>query len=260
MPLEICVLGSGSTGNSVYVASGSCRILIDAGLSGKETVRRLDSVGVDIKDIAAVCLTHEHDDHTSSLRFLTRRLGVPLYANAGTIEAVERRVALTEARWHVFTTGVAFAIGDISLEPFSVPHDSYDPVGFVLTNARARVGIVTDMGMTTGLIRQRLSGCTALVLESNHDTSMLQDSPRPWGLKQRIAGHHGHLSNEQAADLISEVAHEGLSAVLLAHLSAECNDPELALRAVRDALAAAGHAGVNVAVAHPDRPGELYSV
>lgn len=257
MPLRVCVLASGSSGNCVYVGSEQTQILIDAGLSCREIGNRLGSIGVALSDLQAVCLTHEHEDHRTSLGVLQRRMGMALYANGGTVEALTRNGKLQDAQWTVFTTGTAFEIGDLELEPFSVPHDSYDPVGFVLSCGDVRVGMVTDMGVVTGLIRQRLSGCRMAIIESNHDKQLLQDADRPWPLKQRIAGRQGHLSNEQAGALAAEIAGPTLQHVLLAHLSADCNRPELALKTVRRALDAEGHAHVNVALTYPDRISDI---
>jgi len=230
---------------------------VDAGLSARETAARLGLIGVEMGDLDAVCLTHEHDDHTSALSALTRRGQIPLYANAGTIEAVERKWKGPGLHWRVFVTGSPFTIGDLTVEPFSVPHDSYDPVGFVVQCGPARAGLVTDMGMPTELIRMRLRGCRVVVVESNHDPDLLRDSRRPWSLKQRIAGRQGHMSNEQAASLIADIAGPELRCVMLAHLSAECNEPSRALAAATKALADRGYAAVEVKLTYPDRPGDF---
>ena len=258
MALSLCVLASGSSGNCIYVASSRTRILIDAGLSGKETARRLDHIGISADSVHAVCVTHEHDDHRASLGVLQRRHGVNLYANNGTIEAMRHVAKLQQLEWNVFTTGVPFEVGDFSVEPFSVPHDSYDPVGFVLSCDGFSVGIVTDMGMPTELIRERLRRCQALVIEANHDEQMLRDAERPWSLKQRIAGRQGHLSNEQAAELVAGLAGDHLKVVFLAHLSSDCNRPDLARDTVCRALEKRGVGHVDVRLTYPERPTELF--
>jgi phosphoribosyl 1,2-cyclic phosphodiesterase len=255
MALTVCVLGSGSSGNCTYIASEHTALLIDAGLSGVQVRRRLEAVGVAAAALRAVCVTHEHNDHRAALPVLHRRHGLALYANAGTIEAIEREARFKGLAWNVFLTGTPFEIGDLRLEPFSVPHDSYDPVGFVVSCNGARAGIVTDVGMVTELVRQRLRGCGVVVLEANHDAGLLREAARPWALKQRIAGRQGHLSNADAAALAAEVAGPELRAVCLAHLSADCNRPELAVAAVRTALCAKGWNAVEVYATHPDRPG-----
>ena len=257
MPLTTCVLASGSSGNSTYVASGKTRILVDSGLSCRETVRALESIGADLAGIDAVCVTHEHDDHTASLGILYRRVNMKLYANAGTIEALEQGEKLRGLPWNVFTTGAAFQIGDLRIEPFSVPHDSYDPVGFVIGCSGVRAGIVTDMGTATDLVRARLRNCQAVIIEANHEERLLREAVRPWSLKQRIAGAQGHLSNEQAAQLAVDIAGPELSVVFLAHLSVDCNRTEIAVNRVGQALANGGYGHVEVKPTYHDRASEV---
>ena len=259
MTLRMCVLGSGSGGNCTYVATAQTAILVDAGLSAKETGRRLAAIGVAPESIAAVCVTHEHSDHTAGLAVLQRRGRLKLYANSGTIEGIELRDGRGALPWNIFATGVPFQIGDLIVEPFSVPHDAYDPVGFVIRAGAARVGIVTDMGMVTTLIRERLRNCQAIVIESNHDEHMLRDAERPWYLKQRIIGRQGHLSNEHAAELIAEIAGGDLGLVFLAHLSAQCNRPELALKVAMEALRVKSITGTVVKVAGANEVSEVWT-
>ncbi len=260
MALRLCVLASGSSGNCIYVGSENTNILIDAGVSGKATVERLTEIGVSPESLAAICLTHEHDDHKASLHVLHRRFGMGVYANSGTIEALAHNPKLSGLPWNVFTTGQPFEIGDLVLEPFRVPHDSYDPVGFVVRCGTARIGVATDMGMATELVRQRLRNCGALVLESNHDETMLQDSERPWALKQRIAGRQGHLSNAKAGSLLLDVAGDSLQTVFLAHLSRDCNTPSLALRTVKQVLHQGGLSHVDIKMTHASRISDLATV
>jgi phosphoribosyl 1,2-cyclic phosphodiesterase len=258
MTLRICVLGSGSSGNCTYVASAQTAVLVDAGLSCREIGRRLESVGVGLAEVKAVCVTHEHDDHTASLGVLHRRFGVTLYANSATASAIEQGGKVKSVSWNVFTTGYSFDVGDLKIDAFSVPHDSYDPVGFLVSCGDVRVGIVTDMGMVTGLIRERLKKCNAVVIEANHDEQLLKDAARPWSLKQRIAGRQGHLSNSQAGELITDIAWPELKTILLAHLSSECNTPELAMKAAQDAVQKAGHSGTtSVTLTYANKPSEM---
>ncbi|NLB60382.1 MAG: MBL fold metallo-hydrolase [Lentisphaerae bacterium] len=256
--MKVCVLASGSSGNCIYVGSDSTQILIDAGLSGRATRLRLEQLGVDLAAIQAICLTHEHCDHVAGLSTLHTRHGMALYANAGTIEAMQADKKKRALRWQVFTTGARFAIGDLILEPFAVSHDAYEPVGFVVQRGPVRVGIVTDIGMSTHLVRERLKPCQALVIESNHDEHLLSNTRRPWSLKQRIAGRQGHLSNKHAADLVAEVSGPGLQQVFLAHLSSECNRPELALQTMQTALQQRGQAHIQVHLTFPDRNSALW--
>lgn len=258
MALRICILASGSSGNCTVVASDRTAILVDAGLSAREAGRRLEGIGMGLAGLHGVCVSHEHGDHTAGLRVLQERHGVPLYANAGTIDALRRDPKMAGLRWQVFTTGQAFGIGDLTIEPFSVPHDAYEPVGFVVGNGDARVGVVTDMGVPTTLVRERLRGCRVVVVESNHDEKMLLDAERPWYLKQRIMGRQGHLSNQGAAAMLAEIAGPHLHQVFLAHLSSECNDPDLARKTAHDVLLKAGHTHVKVSVTYPDRATEVW--
>jgi phosphoribosyl 1,2-cyclic phosphodiesterase len=258
--LQVCVLASGSSGNCVYVGSSQTRILIDAGISGKLTAERLHGVGVEPEAIDAICLTHAHADHHASLSVLHRRMDAALYANGGTLEALSGNRKLAGLAWNIFSTGHPFVIGDLRLDPFRVPHDCYDPVGFVISCGDERVGVVTDIGMATELVRQRLSSCHVLVLEANHDEAMLKDSNRPWSLKQRIAGRQGHLSNAKAGELIKEVAGDTLQTVFLAHLSRDCNEPGLARDTVRNMLDASSMEHIAVKLTYASRASEMVTV
>jgi phosphoribosyl 1,2-cyclic phosphodiesterase len=255
--MKVCVLGSGSSGNCTFVSSAGTSLLVDAGLSGRETLKRLETVGAAAETVAAVCLTHEHDDHCTSLSVLSRKSGTALYANSGTVEAIEKVGKVSGLKWNIFTTGSPFAIGSLRIEPFSVPHDAFDPVGFTISDGCARLGVVTDIGMATGLVRERLKGCHVIVIESNHDEDLLRGADRPWTLKQRILGRQGHLSNRQAGELLVEVASPDLRAVFLAHLSSQCNKPDLAVRTVADILGKAGRSSVAVKLTFADRASEV---
>jgi len=252
--LRFCVLASGSSGNCAYVSSGETHILVDAGISCKEADRRLAENGVDPERIQAVCVTHEHEDHISAIGVMQRKRGVSLYANSATIEAINAAGKHKGLQWNVFEAGQAFEIGALKIEPFSVPHDAYDPVGFCVSDGATRIGIATDMGMATGLVRERLKGCSVIVVESNHDTEMLNASGRPWSLKQRIGGRHGHMSNSQACELLGEVAAPPLKTVYLAHISADCNKCEAVLKNAREVLDSKGMGSVAVELTYADRP------
>jgi len=238
--VEICVLASGSTGNCIYVAGGGTRLLIDAGLTLKETSARLAQLGLAMDAIHAVLFTHDHSDHCQRADVFHRRHALPFYANEGTAAGIELTTKRTDISWSIFETGSPFAIGKLQVEPFSVPHDAADTVGFVITDGRARLGIATDFGMATTLIRRKLAECDALILEANHDVEMLRQSGRPWSLIQRILGRQGHLSNEDAAELLTGVLGPRLRTVFLAHISAKCNTPLQAERVLRAALQRTG--------------------
>jgi phosphoribosyl 1,2-cyclic phosphodiesterase len=259
MALRVCVLGSGSRGNCTYIGSGTTSILVDAGLSARETVKRLEQIGKAPEDIRAVCVSHEHSDHVAGLRVLHTRHGIPLYANAGTVEGVGRDLRMRELPWQVFTNGSPFGIGDMTIEPFSVPHDAYDPVGFVIDAGGVRIGVVTDMGIPTTLVRERLKRCRVVVVEANHDERMLKEAKRPWHLKQRIMGRQGHLSNETAAGMLADIAGPDLDQVFLAHISDECNEEGLAVQTTESELAKTGCNHVKVRATFADRVSEVWA-
>ena len=233
-------------------------LLVDAGLSGKETFKRLVIAGRDPAAIRAILLTHEHGDHVGALGVLHRRLKADVYANTGTIQGVEKSLGKLDMPWQVFSTGFPFQVGDITVDPFTVCHDGLDPVGFIFAAGGVRVGVVTDIGMVTSVVREKLRNCDAIVIEANHDEKMLQNSQRTWLLKQRIAGRQGHLSNRCAAELVAECAGPQLKKVFLAHLSSDCNRPELAVRTVEDSLRKGAFSHVPVALTFADRPGEVW--
>lgn len=184
-------------------------------------------------DLHAVVVTHEHHDHVRGLGTLLRRYPLPLFATAGTATGIERNGTVTE----LVQSGRAVAIGEVSLLPVATSHDAREPVAFVLQHRGTKVGLITDTGIVTGLLAERLTGCHALLLEANHDVDMLRYGPYPWPLKQRIASRSGHLSNEQARDLVDRLAHQDLEIVVGMHLSAENNRPELAVRELGRPLA-----------------------
>ncbi len=246
MSLKLCVLGSGSSGNCTFVGTGTTRILIDAGLSAKKTAERLAEIGERADDINAICVSHEHGDHIAGIRVLQKNHRIPVYANGGTLDAILRDRKQDGLDCRRFTTGSPFSIGDFKIEAFSVPHDAYEPVGFVLHSDAFSVGIVTDLGIVTHLVREKLRKCRVVVIEANHDENLLHEAPRPWSLKQRIRGNQGHLSNRAAAELIAEIAGDGLQHLFLAHLSSDCNSPHHAKTTVETILADAGHHHVTV--------------
>jgi phosphoribosyl 1,2-cyclic phosphodiesterase len=193
------------------------------------------------------------------LAVLHQRHAVPVYTNRGTSEALLRQPAFQGVNFRIFSTGQNFSVGDFIVEPFSVPHDAYEPVGFIVSAGGARMGVVTDMGIATTLVRAHLKGCHAVVVEANHDEKMLRDSRRPEHLKQRILGRQGHLSNRAAAELLAEIAGPQLEAAYLAHLSEDCNEGETALRAVRREIDRAGHPHVQLFLTYPDRVSAVWS-
>ena len=227
---------------------------MDAGLSHRQISQRLAGIQRSLADIDAILLTHEHSDHTSALTVIGKNATIPVYANRLTAEEVKTDDGV-RISWRLFTTGSAFEIGDLTIEPFSIPHDASDPVGYTLRDAAHVVAFVTDLGHATKLVVERIRGADMVVLEANHDLKMLQDDPiRPWATKQRIMSRHGHLSNDDAATVLGEIASAKLRHVVLAHLSRDCNRPELAQRAVEDKLKLVGASHIHTAVAHQLKP------
>ncbi len=223
--MRVCQLASGSKGNSIYVESDNTRVLIDAGLSARELTRRLLEIGVEAQNLDAVIISHEHRDHCSGAGPLCRRYNIPLYCLPQTFAALPGIGAVDHC---VLDSAGVLRLHDLEVETFPVTHDAVAPVGFVLTAGRSRVGIATDLGVVTRLVRERLQRCQVLVLETNHDEQMLQEGPYPWPLKQRVRSRHGHLSNSQAADLLRDLLWPELQAVFMAHMSETNNTVELA--------------------------------
>ncbi len=249
MSIKLCVLASGSSGNCTFIGTETTRILIDAGLSAKKTAERLAVIGESPESLDAICVTHEHSDHIAGIRVLQKKHGIPVYANGGTLEGIRPSMKGQELTSRQFTTGSSFEIGDICMEPFSVPHDAYEPVGFVVRSGGSSVGMATDIGIVTNLLREKMRSCDVVVIEANHDEAMLHDAPRPWSLKQRILSNQGHLSNRASAGLIAEIAGKQLTHLFLAHLSGDCNSPSHARHEFESVLSAGGHDHVNLFVA-----------
>jgi len=234
--VKLTILGSGSSGNCAYVETDEARILVDAGFSPRQIRLRLASIGRAPEKLTAILITHEHSDHVCGLVGIADKLRIPIYCNRDTKDELERVLAL-KAEFNLFTTGASFEIGDVVVETFNIPHDAQDPVGFLLRTSTGNIGFATDLGHFTRLVGERVRHANALLLESNHDVKMVQDCPRrPWSLKQRILGRHGHLSNDACANAVEDIMTAKLRHLYLGHLSRECNKPELANRVVGERL------------------------
>jgi phosphoribosyl 1,2-cyclic phosphodiesterase len=240
--MRFASLASGSKGNCLVVEAGVSRVLVDCGLAPRETERRLARVGLAPANISAIVLTHEHDDHSRGAFAFAARHGLELWMTRGTQRALEEsggpptRVAtrLVDAR-------TPFAVGDLELRPFTVPHDAREPVQYVLSDGARRLGVLTDIGAPTRHVEETLSGCDALVLECNHDLEMLWSGSYPKWLKERIGGPFGHLANAQSERLLAALDLSRLKHVVAAHLSEQNNRPELARAALARALGCAEH-------------------
>ncbi len=254
MSVRFTILGSGSNGNCAYLETGETRLLIDAGFSGKQIRERLATISRAPESLNGILITHEHSDHIQGLVGLAAKLNLPIYCNRLTKEGIESQLGI-KINCQMFATGGSFEIGDVVVDTFSVPHDAYDPVGFLLRTNCGNIGFLTDLGHATKLILERVRSANILVLETNHDVKMVQeDTKRPWSLKQRILSRHGHLSNEAGAEVAEKVVSAEMKHMFLGHLSRDCNKPELANRVVTQRLQKIGANHVQVTVTSQDVP------
>jgi phosphoribosyl 1,2-cyclic phosphodiesterase len=251
--LELCMLASGSKGNAIYVSGGSTSILIDAGLSGIEIERRLQSKGLYPEDLDAILVSHEHTDHIQGVGVLSRRFNLPVYMSSKTEKAAISQLGTVRVIKN-FECGSPFMIKDLSIHPFSISHDAKDPSGFTVNQNGTKIGIATDLGIATSMVKEHLKGCSLLVLEANHDEEMLINGPYPWPIKQRIRSRAGHLSNKASKNLLKELQHDRLKYVMLAHLSEINNTPQKALNQVGRAIT---RCNAQLEVAFQDKCGAL---
>jgi len=236
------VLGSGSKGNCTVVTTSRAQVLVDAGFSCRETLRRMRLAGLDPEATSAILITHEHSDHVAGLERLARVLDVPVYLTEGTHHGWRRymrdklKMEAKIARLELFPAGHTLSIGDLSILPFTIPHDCLDPVGFTFVTEGCKAAYATDLGCIPANIVDHLRGCNLLMIESNHDLEMLRVGPYPWPVKQRVMSRVGHLSNEALAEFFCQQYDGAAMYVILAHLSEQNNHPEIARRAAEVAL------------------------
>lgn len=234
--MRLCSIASGSSGNCIYVGSEATHLLVDVGISGKRTEQGLSKLELTGRDIDGILITHEHADHIGGLGVIVRKYGIPVYATAGTIEAMKNCSSLGDVDpglFHEVQEDRKFIIKDLTVNPMRISHDAAQPVGYRIFYGSRRVAVCTDLGVYNDYTVECLKGMDALLLEANHDVNMLQVGPYPYYLKQRILSDRGHLSNENSGRLLCRILHDGLKAVLLGHLSKENNLPELAFESVR---------------------------
>ncbi len=225
--VEITILGSGSSGNSIAIKHDNNVLLVDAGFSGVELTRRLERAGIDVSTITAILISHEHDDHIQGARVFSKRLGnISAYANSLTTERLRMMKKAPESM-NIFANGSPFAIGTFTVDAFSVCHDAVDPVGFIIRCENKKIGIATDLGHAGKMVPMKLRDSNLIVLESNHDPELLRKSNRPPHLQHRIRGRRGHLSNDGAASLLPELIGPLTKYLVLAHISDDCNDSDL---------------------------------
>ena len=246
MCVSVTMLASGSRGNCAIVASTRTRILVDAGISCRETFKRMRSAGEDPHTLSAILITHEHSDHVYGLATLAKKLRIPVFMTAAThavwaramrnVNGVRPQIEKLER----FESGHRFQIGDIEVKPFTIPHDAADPVGFTFRIEGSKVSVATDLGYLPVNVRDHLRKSDILIMESNHDVEMLRGGSYPWAVKQRVASNVGHLSNEKLADFFTGDYDNNAAFVVLAHLSEQNNHPEIARREAERALALRG--------------------
>ena len=236
--MRFASLGSGSQGNALVVEAGRTRLMLDCGFGITEAAARLGRLGLEPGDLDAILVTHEHDDHIGGVARLARKYELPVYLTYGTLTALDsERAAVAEIT--IIDSHTPFAIGDIEVRPYPVPHDAREPAQFVFSDGSATLGVLTDVGAATPHIATMLSGLSALMLECNHDSGMLASGNYPPSLKRRIASRFGHLANDTAAQLLAGLDCSRLQHLIAAHLSQQNNTPALARAAMADAIGCA---------------------
>lgn len=233
--MRFASLGSGSEGNALLVEVGRTLVLMDCGFSVQDTVTRLARLGVAAEQLSGIVVTHEHGDHIGGVARLARKFNLPVWLTHGTLHSQPKAFANIGQR-HEIDPHSCFAIGDIQITPYPVPHDAAEPVQFVFSDGAHRLGVLTDTGSSTPHIEQTLSGCHALVLECNHDSEMLMNGAYPYSLKQRVGGRYGHLSNHESAGILAKLDTSRLQHLIAAHLSQKNNTPALATQALSKSL------------------------
>src|ERR1700758_1723495 len=246
MGVSVSMLASGSRGNCAIVASASTKILVDAGISCRETFKRMKALGEDPQSLSAILITHEHSDHVYGLATLAKKLRVPVFMTGATHAAWARAMRAVKGerpqleKLERFESGHRFQVGDIEVKPFTIPHDAADPVGFTFRVEGSKVSVATDLGYLPVNVRDHLRGSDVLIMESNHDVEMLRGGPYPWSVKQRVASNVGHLSNHKLADFFTGDYDNNAAFVVLAHLSEQNNHPEIARREAGKGLGGGG--------------------
>jgi phosphoribosyl 1,2-cyclic phosphodiesterase len=253
--IKVCILASSSSGNCALVATDRTKVLIDVGLSKRETFQRLAAVGEDPKSIDAILITHEHSDHVAGLVTLARTLNIPVYLSNLTAPTIEW--GEFQPKIELFQSGSSFTVGDIDVASFTIPHDAIDPVGFCLRSQGIKIGIATDLGYVTDSIRFHLRSTDLLLLESNHDLDMLKVGPYPWSVKQRVMGRKGHLSNDVAGQFIKRDLDTTISTLILGHLSENNNHPEI-VRLVASQALHGRELFTRLVVAEPGKQSEVF--
>ncbi len=254
--MELSVLGSGSRGNSTVITHDGFSLLIDAGFSGRELDERLSKVGRTIQEIKAVLITHDHGDHINGAGVVARNSSAEVYIHKKTEKKLKKRLG-KRVEFVFIEPTVSFECGEMKITPFEVPHDAIRAVGYTIEHNGYKVGYATDVGHPSETVIEALLECDTIVLESNHDSEMLQTGPYPPVLKARVSGDDGHLSNDETFEILQKVAHEGLQRVILVHLSDENNDKDIVIASAKEALK---EFDTDVVVSSQHEPTELFSL
>lgn len=233
--MRFASLGSGSKGNALLVEVASTRVLLDCGFGLRESIARLAKLGIQPEQLSGIVVTHEHGDHISGVAKLARNFNLDVWLTHGTLHKQPKAFARL-SRLHTIDAHSVFAIGDMQVQPFPVPHDAAEPVQYVFGDGAKKLGVLTDVGCSTPHIEAMLSGADALVLECNHDSEMLAQGAYPYSLKQRVGGREGHLNNRQSAEILAKLDVSRLQHLIAAHLSEENNTAELAAAALSGVL------------------------
>ena len=243
-----CPLSSGSKGNAIYLGTEKTKVLFDMGISLRSLKERLACIDVDVAEIDAVFVTHEHTDHIRGIEMLVKKYNTPIISNADTAKAICQSIKVAP-KCTIFSTGQSFVYKDLKVHPFSIQHDTLDPVAFSVTYKDIKIGVCADLGFVSQLVMHHLQGCHILYIEANHEEELVHACRRPMLYKQRVLSRQGHLSNTHCAHLLNAIYHDDLQYVYLAHLSSECNRPKLALQTVGNFLENEGKS-VHLTIAH----------
>lgn len=237
MSIKFIPIASGSSGNCIFIGTDHTKILVDAGISCKKIEQALQNINISLAEMDAILVTHEHSDHIDGVGIISRKYNIPIYATTGTWEVLQQRIGETpHGTKSIVYPSERFILNDLSIYPFSVPHDVKEPVCYNIAYKNYKISILTDLGHITKEVIENVKHCNILFIESNHDEDMLKASSYPYKLKQRILGKYGHISNETAGKLIACVFNQNLKNIFLGHLSKECNMPDLAYLTVSNIL------------------------
>lgn len=253
--IGFCPLASGSKGNCIYLGTQNSKILIDAGITAKSLEERLSHIQVKLEEIDAILISHEHQDHILGLKTLAFRHGIPVFANYETAQGICDYLGKYPC-FKIFSNREEFTHKDLSIFAFNVPHDALDPVAFTICTNKYKIGICTDLGFVTHEVVQSLKGCDFLYIEANHQEERVHACSRPMIYKQRVLGRSGHLSNSACAQLLCKIHHPKLQHIYLAHLSQECNSPQIALSIIENKLIESGFSP-SLSVCHQNSPSKV---